>query len=518
MLFNYHFLQHLVPRLQQELQQAWLVTAFSQNRDELVLGFGREQGDFYMRLSFGTVKPFLDFPEQFNRARRNSVDLFIHVLGQPVKGVFLLPNERALTIDLEGGWHLLLKLFGKHGNVLLFDGDELVALFRHSLGKDKQASFGQYGRPLDQSPEAWLASGANLRATFPTLGDLAETWLKQRGYDQASPEEKYALIQQALGIMAQGQAHVINEEDEPRLTLFPQPDKEVITDAIAAANAYAKAVFRRYGLEYEREQLVKTLQKRLQQTQNYLDKTWQRLSELEDGLQPNQIGDLIMAHLHLIRIGADKVSVPNFYGEGEAEIKLNPALSAHKNAESYYRKSRNRKIEVARLSDNLQAREAELALYQQHLAGVNSLHTVRELRAYIKQHELEPMTAEQAEAKPWLRFEHMGFEILVGRHSQGNEQLTFGTAHKNDLWLHARDAPGSHVIIRQQAGKPYPTPVIEHAAALAARFSKRRTETLCPVQVTQRKHVHKIKGAAAGMVKLDREEVIMVRPAELSGI
>jgi predicted ribosome quality control (RQC) complex YloA/Tae2 family protein len=90
--------------------------------------------------------------------------------------------------------------------------------------------------------------------------------------------------------------------------------------------------------------------------------------------------------------------------------------------------------------------------------------------------------------------------------------LTLKLSHKDDLWLHAKDVSGSHVIIKYQSGKNFPKDVIERAAQLAAYNSKRKNESLCPVMVTAKKYVRKRKGDPAGAVVVEREEVIMVEP------
>jgi predicted ribosome quality control (RQC) complex YloA/Tae2 family protein len=113
---------------------------------------------------------------------------------------------------------------------------------------------------------------------------------------------------------------------------------------------------------------------------------------------------------------------------------------------------------------------------------------------------------------PYHEFEFQGFKIWVGKNAISNDQLTLKYSHKEDLWLHARDVAGSHVIIKYQSGKPFPKTVIERAAQLAAYNSKRKTDTLCPVAYTPRKYVRKRKGDPAGAVIVEREEVIMVEP------
>jgi predicted ribosome quality control (RQC) complex YloA/Tae2 family protein len=101
----------------------------------------------------------------------------------------------------------------------------------------------------------------------------------------------------------------------------------------------------------------------------------------------------------------------------------------------------------------------------------------------------------------------------VGKNAKNNDLLTLKYAKKFDIWLHARDVSGSHVIIRNPQQRTVPKHVIEKAAELAAHFSKRATESLCPVIVTAKKYVRKTKDLLPGQVIVDREEeVVMVKP------
>jgi predicted ribosome quality control (RQC) complex YloA/Tae2 family protein len=100
----------------------------------------------------------------------------------------------------------------------------------------------------------------------------------------------------------------------------------------------------------------------------------------------------------------------------------------------------------------------------------------------------------------------------VGRNAENNDKLTLKHAHKEDLWLHAKDVAGSHVVIKHQSGKQFPKEVIHRAAELAAFNSKRRTDSLCPVICTPKKYVRKRKGDPPGTVVVEREKVIMVEP------
>jgi len=99
-----------------------------------------------------------------------------------------------------------------------------------------------------------------------------------------------------------------------------------------------------------------------------------------------------------------------------------------------------------------------------------------------------------------------------GKSAGNNDKLTFGFAHKEDMWLHARDVSGSHVIIKHKQKGIFPKPVIEKAARIAAFFSKSKGSILTPVIYTPRKFVRKPKGAAPGAVIAEKEEMILVEP------
>ena len=98
---------------------------------------------------------------------------------------------------------------------------------------------------------------------------------------------------------------------------------------------------------------------------------------------------------------------------------------------------------------------------------------------------------------------------MVGKSAKNNDLLTQKYTYKEDLWLHAKDVAGSHVVVKYQAGKTFPETVIEKAAQLAGWYSKRKNDSLCPVLYTPKKFVRKPKGAEPGEVIVEREKVIL---------
>ena len=119
---------------------------------------------------------------------------------------------------------------------------------------------------------------------------------------------------------------------------------------------------------------------------------------------------------------------------------------------------------------------------------------------------------EEKEISEFHEFEFDGFKIRVGKNSKNNDKLTFGNAYKEDLWLHVKDAKGSHVLLKYRSDRKFSKIAIEKAAQLAAYYSKRSTEGLVPVIYTPKKYIRKRKGDPPGLVVVDKEEVLLVEP------
>jgi len=107
-----------------------------------------------------------------------------------------------------------------------------------------------------------------------------------------------------------------------------------------------------------------------------------------------------------------------------------------------------------------------------------------------------------------------GYEVLVGRTARDNDQLTFRVARPNDLWLHAADYPGSHVVVRNATRKEIPQRTIIEAAQLAAKFSQAGADSKVTIHYTPRKFLTKPKGAAPGLVRMSTFKTINVEPGE----
>jgi predicted ribosome quality control (RQC) complex YloA/Tae2 family protein len=519
---NYYFLKQLAPRLNQELAGKKFIEAFSQEKNEIVLVFAEAQVDEVLQNAFfikATLRPdfaCLSFPDKFDRARRNSINLFTHLYDQQIIHVRVFLNERAIEIIFRSPEVLVLKLFGNRSNLIAFDKSGAVTqLFNNKLATDHTLSLETLDRQIDQSYEAFIKNDLRFEPLFPTFGKLVNTHLNGLLKEVTGAEERWEVVRSVLQILEKPVFYITKVEIVPVLSLIETGEIEATyQDPVDALNAYYYAFIRLTGIEKEKAEILRILKKRISQTENYLENTFKKLIELEEGTKNDEIANIIMANLHQIPERAEAVELYNFYTDQPIKIRLKKDLTPQKTAEGYYRKSKNEKIEIARLHDSLQARDQEKEKLTGFVKSIESITLLRELRTFIKSNGLSGGTTPAVEqAELFKKVEFMGYSILIGKNAKNNDLLTKQYAHKEDLWLHARDVTGSHVVVKNQPGKKFPAPVIERAAQLAAWHSKRRTDSLCPVIVTPKKFVRKPKGLSEGAVVIDKEDVIMVVPA-----
>jgi predicted ribosome quality control (RQC) complex YloA/Tae2 family protein len=515
---NYYFLRQLAPALTAKLQGYRVASCFSQEKDELVVGLlGPTGAEFWLKAQLGAAFPALALPETFHRARQNSVDLLPELLGQTVADVEAWPQDRVLQINfVEGGATLVFKLYGPRPN----------AIFRPAPAAPAQLFHQRYTADADlapASPSLKPDKSAVQTKLPPTLADLPARYLReQRGYDPAPIELKQQLAHELQAELENPPYYyIIYLDGRTRLSLVPLGEVlETLpgTDPIGALRRFVPLALARRALETERRQLRQLLTRRADEASTSAHLASQRLHALAHEAGYRHRADLIMANLHAIAPGASQVELVDFYTNEPVVIKLKPLEKPQRTAENLYRKAKNQQIEERQLQTRVSARETEalqaLELLEE-LDAQPALAELRGLRAWRKQHALDPnpTPAKSASELPFKVFEDQGFTILVGRNAQNNDLLTQKYAHKDDLWLHAKDVSGSHVIIRHRAGQPVPEPVVERAAQLAGWYSKRQHDSLCPVTVTPKKFVRKPKGALPGQVLVERERVVLVVPA-----
>ncbi|MBX2917311.1 MAG: DUF814 domain-containing protein [Cyclobacteriaceae bacterium] len=503
---NYYFLKQLSKQLHQKLSGFRVVSCFSQNKDELVLEFNNSTESFFIKASLQSDFSCLSFPNQFNRARKNSIDLFEEVILKSVKQVYVFENERCFAIQLEDNLLLLFKMHGNRANVILFHNDNVITLFRGHLKNDLTLSLATLNRKLDFSEDTFRAHQSNLPTYYITFGKLVwEYWATIKEGNKTL----WFAFQQLVHELETPRYYIVEKSDKLYLSLVPVGNiLNQFDNPIEALNSFFHQYVYKETFTAQKHKRVKALHDQIKAGQNYIQKNEQKLTELQHDTHYQLWGDLLMANLHQLTSGISHTTLTGFYDNQPVTIKLKPELSPQKNAEVFYRKAKNQQIEINQLKKAIEIKTTELQCLKQQLTEVENTLDLKQLK------HTEPLTVskQKKEILPYHEFEHKGFRIWVGRNAEANDELTLKLAYKEDLWLHAKDVAGSHVIIKHQSGKNFPKDVIERAAQLAAYNSKRKTDSLCPVIVTPKKFVRKRKGDPAGAVVVEKEQVILVEP------
>ncbi|MCS5489140.1 NFACT RNA binding domain-containing protein [Algoriphagus limi] len=515
MHLNFHFLRFLCPRLQEVLTGFEITACFSQNKDELVIEFQRNGKFRYLRAHFLSPHIYYSFPENFQRAKRNSINLFPELIGEKVVSCKALNYERAFYLQFESGATLLLKLHGNRSNVLFYQPNEYQPLrvFRNEFQEDHTLDWRSLEKNLNLSQDRFLELEGNASQFLPTLGKIPREWLKSKGYLTANLEERWQLMLELIDMLESPIFSLVKKDEEVYLSLLPE-DKAIaqFSDPIDALNELFYKALVVGAFEKEKRQLIKHFSDQLKRTENYLKKAKGKLQELETSPPPSQLADVIMANLHVFQDGNLTHELFNFYTQEPIRVELKPKQKPQDLAAQLYRKSKNRQIELDQLRESIESKEFQKIHLEDLLEELGQLEDFRALKEFKKNHGQETKISKEPENIPFKHFHIDGMDVWVGKSAKDNDEMLRSFVHKNDTWLHARQAAGSHVIIRNASGKIIPKTVLERAASLAAYYSKLKNESLAPVIYTEAKYVRKVKGSAPGMVLVDRESTILVKP------
>ena len=505
MHLNYYFFNILSRELNASLKQTQLLDCFTQNKNELCLRF---TGEFWLRVQLGSAFPNLNFPEEVSRAKRNTADIFPFLMNDTVQKVEVVRYDRSLTIEFSSGV-LLLKMHGNRGNIVFIPNEEASenVVFIGSYPADESLKLENLPKQLPSFESFEVAEG-NLRSAFPVAGAKLIEKFEQSCRNKNSLQEQFELFHSFFDDLEnQSVLYVNGEGKDLELSLLKNEDHSVeFNSAIEAMNYffYRKVGFDR--IHQLRSSLLREKEKSLVKLKNYLLKLEYKRKEMQGTDQHKYLADVIMANVwQLKEKHITKVQLTGFEGEQvEIDLKGKPAMSV---AENYYRKSKNRQIEIDNLNKNINQQQGKVLRLEEEIKRISEAQQLKELKMFQKESKVKDEVY-----FPFHRFEREGFQVWVGKNARNNDELSFKNSHKDDLWLHAKDVAGSHVLIKHQAGKNFPKPVIEFAASLAAYYSKRKNESLVPVTVTQRKFIRKRKGDPAGAVVVEKESVLLVSP------
>jgi len=539
---NYFTLKLLTKRLNEILPGHRLTGAFSQERDELVLVTDANPSHIVISCRHGENCLFLH--PGYARARSNTANLMEPAAGKIIHAVSTDPNDRVVSITLDGSLTLACRFFGGRANVVLVDGEGRTAeSFRKSRTDEAPRPPAEAGTPLIDIVRLQhvLAASADqpvskvIRQAVPQLGpDLTRELLVRTNL----PDDAHAgdLPPSGVSRLIATLGDLLGELDDARPVVYGGPEGSAPLFSPVPLRSFEGrerrtfddihdavrfTVYRRRALlvaDRERSGILDTLQKEIDRLDRAMGSLDEGRSEYERADLYELYGSLLLAHLDAVPRGASSVDIDD--GPTHHVIRLDPRINATRNAQRYYDRAKRARAahNEARLRRPPLLERRSLAL--QLLEDVARLRSRDDLKAFAGDHERELAAfrigpkAREREQIPFRIFTvDGGFEVWAGKSSENNDLLTLRHAKPNDLWFHARGAGGSHVVLRVGTGSGEPGKRARHqAASIAAYYSKMRSAGTVPVAMTRRKFVRKPRGAPPGTVALEREEVLFVPP------
>jgi predicted ribosome quality control (RQC) complex YloA/Tae2 family protein len=497
-----------------------------------------------------------------DRARRGSgaatpltLALRTHLDGARLQSARATPYERVLTLTFQGASRLELvaELTGRQANLILVAEDETVlALARPVTAAMSRTRLVLPGRPYAPPPSPgktlprdvteslvadWLAESPGEPAWRGVVAHMlgvaplaARELVARASGDALTPAGATdpARLSQALSNLwreaLSGRAEpCVAYDDAGEVTAYAayalthlgdwQPQAS-ISAAISAYEAARSGVDPYRAARAEVAALIAVALNRAARREAALEREQADPAAIA---ALRQAGELILSFRHQIRPG-DRQLVAGFDPNQPETVLLDPALGATENAERYFDRYRRKR----KAAEALPARLAEAAAVRATLeqlaldldlatdrAAIDAVHDELAALGYTPRPG-RPRAAAPSAPLTWVSSD--GLTVLVGRNSRQNERLTFERAARGDLWLHALDVPGAHVVIKA-AGRAVPERTILEAAALAAWFSRARNELAAAVAVTDVRYVKRLKGGGPGMVSVQQAETVVVRPA-----
>lgn len=457
------------------------------------------------------------------------------------------PNESPLN-------HLYVEIMGKYSNVILTNADNQIITVAKQVTADKSTLRTVETSQIYQLPPP-------LTGNIPKLEESQETWQEKvslipgridkqliKSYRGISPNIAKELLQKSdIDLSKTNQELTQNEWQElyknwqtwltsieknqfyshltsEGYTVLGEPNQAENINFVIN-KYYNQKIYQEnfIQLKQQLQQKIKNILKKLKTKKNkYLEK----IKESDNCEVYSNKADLLMAHLNQWQVGMKEITLNDFTTGDPVKINLAPDKNMIQNAQILYKKYqklKRAKQAVKPLLDEVNEEvnyleQIAINLQQLDYQEKDDLTTLQEIKSelinqkYIEDKQYRNNQNIEEESQPRRYQTPSGYEVLVGRNNRQNDILTFKTATDYDLWFHAQEISGSHVLLRLNAGDAPEEKDLQFTANLAAYYSQGRESEQVPVVYTNPNHVYKPKGAKPGMVIYSKETVIWGKP------
>ena len=541
MSFDGFFLHHMTEELRQELLYGRIQKINQPFEQELVLQIRSKRQNHKLLLS---AHPVFGRIQLTHTAFENPAvpTTFIMVMrkylqGATIESIEQIDNDRILEISVSNkneigdsvAATLIIEIMGKHSNIILMDkasGNIIEAIKHVGFSQNSYRTIlpgSTYVTPPQTgSRNPFTISDGKLFEILQTE-DLSARSLQKLfqglGRDTAA-ELSQRLTSDKLKIFrafftSSTQATLTSKSFTP--ILFADSQKE-FPSLSQLLDAFYQDKAERDRVNQQASELIHRVENELEKNRKKLTKQEQELVATENAEEFRQKGELLTTFLHQVPNNQDQVELDNYYTSEKITIVLDKALTPNQNAQRYFKKYQKLKEAVKHLTglieetkETIQYLESvETALSQANLTEIAEIHEELIQTGFIRRRQREKI---QKRKKPEKYLSTDGQTIiLVGRNNLQNDELTFKMAKKEELWFHAKDIPGSHVVI---TGNLQPSDEVKtDAAELAAYFSKARLSNLVQVDMIEVKKLNKPTGGKPGFVTYTGQKTLRVTPDE----
>ncbi|MEH2306818.1 Rqc2 family fibronectin-binding protein [Nostoc sp.] len=461
------------------------------------------------------------------------------------------PGESAL-------YHVYAEIMGKYSNVILTDASNIIITAAHQVSQQQSSVRPiQTGQPYETPPK--------LTGTVPSLSESQERWQERvslvPGAIKRQLLKSYSGLSAALlelmlleaNITPETSTDTLNPDDWRRLferwqewlqaldskkfqpawtkdgyTVMGWGVVEKVKDIQELLNRYYSNEIDQQLFSQLRHQLSQKLNNILAKLRNKAQTFKTRLQQSDQADEYRQKADLLMAHLQNWEPGMKQIILADFDTNLPVAIALQPDKNAVQNAQSLYKQHQKLKRARAAVEPLLLEVQTEIEYLEQveaAIAQIDTYKTSEDLRAleeireeligqkYLEDPEYRSRSANEPPSTNFHRYlTPSGFEVLIGRNNRQNDQLTFRVAGDYDIWFHAQEIPGSHLLLRLEPGAVAEEADLQFVANLAAYYSRARQSEQVPVVYTQPKHVYKPKGAKPGIAIYKQESILWGKP------
>ncbi|PPS44302.1 NFACT family protein [Chroococcidiopsis sp. TS-821] len=457
-------------------------------------------------------------------------------------------------------FHLYVEIMGKHSNVILTDANrEIITAAQQVSPQQSSIRPVQTGQPyefppsltndtpsLQESQQRWqakvsLVPGALKRCLIKSYRGLSPALVEsmirmanlapEQSTETLTPSDWEKLFQRwQEWLEAIEKSHFQPGWTANGYTVLGWEMIQPVKNIQDLLNQYYTAVLNQQEFQQLRQQLSQKLKNLLEKLQTKANNFSNRLQQSDRADEYKQQADLLMAHLQAWEPGMTKITLADFETGAPVTIALEPEKNAVQNAQSLYKRSGKLKRARGAVEPLLAEVNAEIEYLQQieaAIAQIENYHTNADLEAlkeireeliqqrYLEDSEYTRRSDPNTASTNFHRYRTpSGFELLIGRNNRQNDYLTFRLAGDYDLWFHAQEIPGSHVLLRLDPGAVPETADLQFTANFAAYYSRSRQSEQVPVVYTEPKYVYKPKGAKPGIALYKNERILWGQPQD----